>query len=146
MTTMKREQAIRAYVENLSKGELVELLQHMNAYDGYFEDSVYYDMGEFDDFMSNHSPMEIAQMIYFGDDFNPNDGWFRFNAYGNLVSANWYDVEAEAEDRVDDIIDHLVTSYSGDTPWAELDYIVDSDDDTVFDENFEEVDEEEEDQ
>lgn len=132
---MTREQAIRTYVENLSKGELVELLQHMNAYDSCFEDCIYFDMTEFDDLMSTYTPMEIAQMIYFGNDFNPNDDYFRFNAYGNLESANWNDVEAEAEDLVDEIIDHLVNYYSGDTPWAELDYIVDADDDALFEED-----------
>ena len=142
---MTREQAITTYVENLSKGELVELLQYMNGYDGCFEDYVYFDMDEFDEFLSNHTPMEIAQMIFFGGDFNPNHDFFRFNAYGNLESANWHDVEAEAEDLVDDIIDHLVNYYSGDTPWAELDHLVDSDDDALFDEDYEEVDEEEED-
>ena len=141
--TMTREQAIRTYVENLSKDDLVVLLQHMNGYDGCFEDCVYYDMAEFDEFMSNYSPMEIAQMIFFGDNFNPNDDYFRFNAYGNLESANWYDLEAEAEDLVDDIIYHLVNIYSGDTPWAELDHLVDSDDDALFDDDFEEVEEEE---
>ena len=144
MTTMTREQAIRTYVENLSKGELVDLLQYMNSYDGCFEDCVYYDMDDFDEFMSNHSPMEIARMIYFGEDFNPNDDWFRFNVYGNLVSANWYDVVAEAEDLKDDIIDHLVTCYSGDTPWPDLDELVYADDDTIFNEDYEEVEEEEE--
>ena len=142
--TMTREQAITTYVENLSKDELVELLQHMNAYDGCFEDYVYYDMTEFDEFMSNYSPMEIAQRIFFDGDFNPNDDYFRFNAYGNLESANWLDVEAEAEDLKDDIIDHLVNSYSGDTPWIELDHLVDADADTLFDDDFEEVEEEEE--
>ena len=142
---MTREQAITTYVENLSKGELVELLQHMNAYDSCFDDCVYYDMAEFDDFMSNYSPMEIAQMIFFGNDFNPNDDYFRFNGYGNLESANWYDVEDEAEDLKDDIIDHLVNYYSGDTPWAGLDYLVDADDDTLFNDDLEEVEEEEED-
>lgn len=141
---MTREQAITTYVENLSKGELVELLQYMNGYDGCFEDCVYYDMDEFDVFMSKYTPMEIAQMIFFGGDFNPNHDFFRFNAYGNLESANWRDVEAEAEGLVDDIIDHLVNYYSGDTPWATLDYLVDSDDDALFDEDYEEVDEEEE--
>ena len=140
--TMTREEAIRTYIENLSKGELVELMQHMDGYDGCFDDCVYYDMDEFDDFMSNYSPMEIAQRIFFGN-FNPNHDFFRFNGYGNLESANWLDVEAEAEDLKDDIIDHLVNYYSGDTPWAELDYLVDSDDDTLFDDDFEEVEEEE---
>ena len=137
--TMTREQAIRTYVENLSKGELVELLQYMNGYDGCFEDCVYFDVDEFDEFLDGYTPMEIAQMIYFGDDFNPNDDYFRFNVYGNLESAYWPDVEAEAEDLKDDIIDHLVNYYSGDTPWAELDYIVDSDDDALFNDDLEEV-------
>ena len=142
MTTMTREQAIATYVENLSKGELVELLQHMNGYDGCFEDCIYFDMDEFDDVMSKYSPMEIAKMIFFGGDFNPNDGYFRFNAYGNLESVDWIDVEAEAEDLVEDIIYHLVNSYSGDTPWSKLYHLVDSDDDTLFDDDFEEIDEE----
>ena len=142
--TMTREQAIRTYVENISNAERVELMQHMTSYDSSFDDVLYYGMDEFDEFMSNYSPMEIAQMIFFGGDFNPNDEYFRFNAYGDLESADWSDVEAEAEDLVDDIIYHLVNSYSGDTPWPELDYLVDADDDALFDEEYEEVDEEEE--
>ena len=140
--TMTREEAIRNYVENLSKDELVELLQHMNAYDGCFEDAVYYDMAAFDELLDGYTPLEIAQMIYFGN-FNPNVDYFRFDAYGNLESANWKDVEAEAEDLKDDIVDHLTHYYSGDTPWSGLDYIVDSDDDALFNEDFEEIDENE---
>ena len=142
--TMTREQAIRNYVENLSNGELVELLQHMNGYDSCFDDCVYYDMAEFDEFMSDYTPMEIAQMIFYGGGFNPNHDFFRFNGYGNLESAHWCDVEAEAEDLKDDIIDHLVNYYSGDTPWPELDHLVDADDDALFNDDLEEVDEEEE--
>ena len=140
--TMTREQAITTYVGNLSKDELVELLQHMNAYDGCFEESAYYDMASFDEFLDGYTPMEIAQMIFFGGDFNPNHDFFRFNVYGNLESANWRDVEAEAEDLKDDIIYHLVNSYSGDTPWPDLDDLVDADNDALFDDDFEEIDEE----
>ena len=82
-------------------------------------------------------------MIFYGDDFNPNHDFFRFNAYGNLESDDWYGVEAEAEDLVDDVIEHLVNCYSGDTPWSDLDDIIDADDDTVFNEDYEEVDGEE---
>lgn len=140
--TMTREQAIRTYVENISGDELVELIQRVSFYDGSFEDYIYYDMEDFDEFMSSHTPMEIARMICFGDYFDPNDDYFRFNAYGNLESADWRDVVAEAEYLKDDIIIHLVTCYSGDTPWAELDHLVDADDDTLFDDDFEEVEEE----
>lgn len=143
--TMTREQAIRNYVENLIGDDLVRLLQHMNAYDGCFDGAYYYDMDEFDEFLDGYSPMVIAQMIWFGE-FNPNDDYFHFNAYGNLESADWRDVEAAAEDLKDDIIDHLVNSYGGDTPWTELDHIVDSAADAIFNDDLEEVDEEEEDQ
>ena len=140
---MTREEAIRNYVEQLTGDDLAQLLQHMNGYDGCFEESTYYDMDSFDEIMSNCMPMEIAQRIFFGD-FNPNDEFFRFNAYGNLESAERADVVAGAEDLEEDIIDHLVTCYSGDTPWPNLDDIVYADDDTVFNEDYEEVDEEEE--
>lgn len=143
MTRMTREQAIRNYVEQLNGDDLAHLLQLMNRYDGCFEEATYYDMDEFDEFLAGYTPTEIAQMIFFGD-FKPNADYFRFNAYGNLESADWHDVVAEAEDLVDDIIYHLVNCYSGDTPWPDLDDLVDADDDTVFNEDYEEVEEDDE--
>ena len=143
---MTREEAITTYVENLIGDDLAILLRHINAYDGNFDGCVYYDMDSFDEFLDGYTPLEIAQMIFYGGEFNPNDEYFHFNAYGNLEAANWGDIVDVAENLKYDIIDHLINSYTGDTPWAELDYIVDSNDDTLFDENFEEVDEEEEDQ
>ena len=98
MTKMTREEAIKSYVKQLNGYDLMDLLQHMNGYDGCFEEMAYYDMGEFDEFMSNSTPTEIAQMIFYGGEFNPNDEYFRFNAYGNLESADRYDVVSEAED------------------------------------------------
>lgn len=142
--TMTREQAIRSYVEQLSGSELADLLQYMNAYDGSFEESTYYDMYLFDEFMSNYTPSEIARMIHFGE-FNPNDDYFRFDGYGNLESLDWQEISDEAESLESDIINHLVNYYSGDTPWAELDYLVDADEDAVFDEDFEEIDEDDDD-
>lgn len=145
MTKMTREQAIKNYVEHLSGDDLANLLQTMNAYDGSFEESTYYDMDAFDDFLSNATPLEIASMIFYGDGFNPNDEYFRFDAYGNLESANWGDVEAEAEDLVDDILEHLVKYYDGNTPWPDLDYMVDADDDAIFNEDYEEIDDDDDD-
>lgn len=139
---MTREQAIRNYVEQLNGDDLTYLLQHMNGYDGCFEEASYYDMDEFDEFLSGHTPMEIAQMIYFGE-FNPNNDYFHFNVYGNLESADWDDVVKDAEDLEADIIEHLIHYYSGDTPWPDLDDLVYADDTAVFNEDYEEVDEEE---
>ena len=144
MTKMTREQAIKSYVEQLSGSELADLLQHMASYDGSFEDTIYYDMDEFDEFMTNYTPTEIARMIYFGE-FNPNDDYFRFDGYGNLESLDWQEISAEAEDLVDDIFDHLVNNYDGDTPWPDLDYMLDADDDAIFNEDYEEIDEDDDD-
>ena len=140
---MTREEALRTYVENLIGDDLANLLQYMNGYDGYFKESTYYEMELFDEFMDGFTPSEISRMIHYGD-FNPNNEYFRFNAYGNLESLDWCDVVAEAEDLVDDILDHLVNNYDGDTPWADLNYMIDADDDAIFNEYFEEVEEEEE--
>lgn len=142
--TMTRKQAIRSYVEQLSGSELADLLQYMNSYDGSFEESTYYDMDSFDEFMSNYTPSEIARMIHFGE-FNSNDNYFRFDGYGNLESLDWQEISDEAESLESDIINHLANYYSGDTPWAELDYLVDADEDAVFDEDFEEIDEDDDD-
>ena len=51
MTTMTREQAIKSYVSQLIGDDLTQLLQHMNGYDGCFEESTYYDMDSFDEFL-----------------------------------------------------------------------------------------------
>lgn len=138
--TMTREQAIRNYVEQLNGDDLTYLLWHMNAYDGCFAETECYNMEEFDEVLSGHTPMEIAQLIFFGD-FNPNHDYFRFNGYGNLESADWPDVVTEAENLESDIIDHLVHYYRGDTPCPDLDDLVSADDDTVFNEYYEEVEE-----
>lgn len=142
--TMTREQAIRSYVEQLSGSELANFLQCMNFYDGSFKESIYYDMDSFDEFMSNYTPSEIARMIHFGE-FNPNDDYFRFDGYGNLESLDWQEISDEAESLESDIIDHLVNDYDDDTPWADLDYMVDAEDDAIFNEDFEEVDEDDDD-
>lgn len=143
--TMTREQAITTYVGNLIGDDLAILLQHMNSFDSCFDYASYYDMDEFDELLDGYTHLEIAQMIYFGDGFNPNDDYFRFDAYGNIESANWCDVVAEADGLVNDIIEHLINYYMGDTPWPDLDDLVDADDDAIFNEDYEEIDEEEED-
>lgn len=145
MRKMTREQAIRSYVEQLSGSELADLLQYMNSYDRSFEESTFYDMESFDEFMSNYTPSEIAMMIYFGE-FKPNDDYFRFDGYGNLESLDWQEISDEAESLESDIIDHLVNYYNGDTPWADLDYLVDADEDTVFNEDYEEILDDEDDE
>ena len=63
---MTRAEAIETFVQNLSGDDLVTVLESINAYDGAFEESEYYPMEEFDEFMTGKSPLDIARAIHFG--------------------------------------------------------------------------------
>ena len=135
---MTRAEAIETFVQNLSGDDLVTVLESINAYDRAFEESEYYPMEEFDEFMTGKSPLDIARAIHFGD-FNPMQDYFKFDGYANPVSADWGDVVSEAEDLIDDIVDYLVNYYSGnDTGFDTLDDLVLADADALFNEDFEE--------
>nr|WP_302754991.1 GH25 family lysozyme [uncultured Megasphaera sp.] len=92
MRKMTREQAIRNYVEQLNGDDLTYLLQHMNGYDGCFEEATYYDMDEFDEFLSGRTPMEIAQMIFLGDERPPMGIWY--DCEDEDCFADWVDTTA----------------------------------------------------
>lgn len=71
-----------------------DLLEELDDWSGYLDSDRFYDMDEFDELMSSHMPSVLASMIFNGCDmcggeFNPNHGYFTFNGYGNLVSAEW---------------------------------------------------------
>lgn len=138
MEKYTREEAIRMFVEGLDGEDLVNLLSYINSYDGAFNDEEWFTMDMFDDFMSGKTPLEIATDVMLGD-FNPNDDYFRWDGCGNLESGDCGDIYDSALDIRDDMIYHLIASYSGDTPWRELDNMVKSNDDAIFDENYEEV-------
>ena len=56
---------------------------------GYEDNRVEY-MDSLDDIFCDTTPLNIAMRIFYGD-FNPNDNFFTFNGYGNLVSFDYYD-------------------------------------------------------
>lgn len=94
---------ITAILHSLTIDEQVSM--HNEACDilGYSDDC-FYSMCEFDDIFCNMKPWDIARMCYYGD-FYPNDGYFKFNGYGNPISAsypdNWIDFVQIAECCVD---------------------------------------------
>ena len=81
--------------------------EELDAYNGYLEDNRYYSMDEFDDLYNGTEPTEILYRAFYGYDeetwtvnkygekeygpFNPNREYFRYNGYGNLVSADYKD-------------------------------------------------------
>lgn len=81
-----------------------EAAEELDAYNGYLGDDRYYSMDEMDEFYSN---TEILYRAFYGHDketwhtdasgnreygpFNPTRKYFRYNGYGNLVSADYKD-------------------------------------------------------
>lgn len=84
-----------------------EAAEELDAYNGYLGDDRYYSMDELNGFYNGTDPSEILARAFYGYDeetwttdasgnreygaFNPNREYFRYNGYGNLVSANYKD-------------------------------------------------------
>ena len=101
-----------------------EAIEELDSYNGYLNDDRYYPMDELDELYTGTEPSEILYRAYYGYDaetyntdgsgnreygqFNPNREYFKYNGYGNLVSADYkdysghldkYAIEAMSENR-----------------------------------------------
>ena len=84
-----------------------DCMEELDSYNGYLGDDRYYPMDELDELHDGIEPSEILQRAFFGYDeethttdrygnktygaFNPNRDYFKYNGYGNLVSADYKD-------------------------------------------------------
>lgn len=97
-----REKATEYLQENTS--ELLQACREANSYNGQFDFCDYYeDIEEVCDFMSGY---ELARAIIYGDVTNVIEP-VRFNAYGNLENVTEYDLEQEALDYIDELLDFI---------------------------------------
>ena len=85
--------------------DVVRELNSWNACLGYLE--VWENDEEFFNTFFADKPAEVARAIYYGD-FNYNDEYIKFNAYGNLETLDEYDYEELLEGNVEEIIDYLI--------------------------------------
>ena len=128
-TTLTPEEVTAAIIEYFEENgdTFADCIEELDNYNGYLGDDRYYSMEELDEFYAETKPSEILERAFFGYDvetnssgnreygqFNPNREFFRYNGYGNLVSADYkdysylldkYAVEAMAENR--DYIDTI---------------------------------------
>ena len=90
-----------------------EAIEELDRYNGYLGDDRYFSMDELDELYSGTEPSEILRMAFFGYDeetyttdrdgnktygaFNPNRDYFRYNGYGNLVSADYKDYSGQLD-------------------------------------------------
>lgn len=105
---MKREELLSEItdaIRNLKTDEIVylhnRLCEETTGYDDFVED-----MDEFDEVCEHMKPWEIARAAFYGD-FRPCDDFFRFDAYGNLVSFDYWDDDNSPID-VDAIAEYVV--------------------------------------
>lgn len=84
-----------------------DCIEELDSYNGYLGDDRYYYMEELKEFYHGVDPIELLNRAYFGRDadawhtdshgekeygaFNPNREYFKYNAYGNLISTNYKD-------------------------------------------------------
>ena len=111
----EKEQAINNIIEFFknNEDEFNAAIEELDSYNGYLGDDRYYSMDEFDELYSGTEPTEILRRAFYGYDedtyttdahgnreygaFNPNRGYFTYNGYGNLVSADYKDYSAHLD-------------------------------------------------
>lgn len=90
-----------------------DAIEELDGYNGYLGDDRYFSMDELDELYSGTEPSEILLRAYYGYDeetyttdssgnktygeFNPNREYFRYNGYGNLVSADYKDYSGQLD-------------------------------------------------
>ena len=101
--------AIINYIENTDNFDMVfNLVNVLNSYDGCFPDIEYfYNNEEFFNIFFGINTIEAVRAVCFGD-YRYTDEFVKFNGYGNLESANQYEVMAMYELYKEDIADKLI--------------------------------------
>ena len=90
-----------------------EAIEELDSYNGYLDDDRYFSMDELDELHNGIEPSELLRRAFFGYDeetyttdrdgnktygaFNPNRDYFRYNGYGNLVSADYKDYSGQLD-------------------------------------------------
>ena len=100
-------------MEKILKSDMyltMDIVGQLNRLNGSFETYTLYNMEDFNEIMGDLTSMEIVERIFFGD-FNPNDGYFFFNGYGNLESIAEWEMEDHFEPILDEIIDSMLYNY-----------------------------------
>lgn len=90
-----------------------DCMEELDSYNGYLSDDRYYSMDELDELHNGTEPSELLRRAFYGYDeetyttdrdgnktygaFNPNRDYFRYNGYGNLVSADYKDYTGQLD-------------------------------------------------
>lgn len=91
-----------------------DCMEELDSYNGYLSDDRYFSMDELDELYNGTEPSELLRRAFFGYDeetyttdrdgnktygaFNPNREYFRYNGYGNLLSADYKDYTEQLDE------------------------------------------------
>lgn len=100
------EEKIKSIIEEMDDGDKIALWNSSCYECGYDGDEIYY-MQDLDELMSDNTPSEIANRIFFGGGFNPNHDYFALDGYANLASFDYADAEKSPFD-IDELVDRIV--------------------------------------
>lgn len=113
--TRTAEEITAAIIEFFKENEDVfnDCIEELDGYNGYLSDDRYFSMDELDELHNGTEPSELLRRAFFGYDeetyttdrdgnktygaFNPNRDYFRYNGYGNLVSADYKDYSGQLD-------------------------------------------------
>ena len=98
-------------IEGLTKEQLLEIAQELNATNGTFSQfQVFSSVEELIETYDIKSS-EVARMVYFGDIKNWRDDYFRLNGYENIESLTEYELNRQLEmcrvEIIDEYIDNI---------------------------------------
>lgn len=100
------EEKIKSIIEEMDDDDKIALWNGSCYEYGYDGDEIYY-MQEFDDLLSDNTPSEIANQIFYGGGFNPNHDYFARDGYAKLVSFDDVDDE-DSPFYIDDLVNRIV--------------------------------------
>ena len=98
------------YILENDEEAFITACEELDNWDGFLGDDRVYNMEDFDELMSEKSPLEIAQEIE-GNNFSTNDDYFQFTIYGVESTDDKYDAYS-SNHSVDDVLDELIDKYS----------------------------------
>lgn len=113
--TRTQEEITADIIEYFENNEDIfnDCMEELDSYNGYLNDDHYFSMDELDELYNGTEPSELLRQAFFGYDeetyttdrdgnktygaFNPNREYFRYNGYGNLVSADYKDYTGQLD-------------------------------------------------
>jgi hypothetical protein len=99
-------------IDGIEWGQFNDLMDDL----GYYDNGIF-SMDEFNDIFTDE-PWQAVRSAFYGerfnfenDNFNPNDKYFTFNGYGNLVSIPDYYLQEYCNQFTSELLDYVNDNY-----------------------------------